>query len=483
MDVSCPQCRTEYEFEDARIPDDGLTVKCTQCAHVFRMKKKALDLPRPTEESQPGREWRLRQASGTIFNFRRLTTLQKWIVERKVQKEDEISLTGDSWKRLGDIAELASFFQVVDDAIRAEARASAPRPPDATAYIPPPPPPPRQRVDTPPPEAPIKPKMTDTLPGPGFSALPPLPPAAARGPSSMSGPPVPNNETIRGNMFSLPPPANPSAPPLAMAPKRTLSGEVRTAERTSSPKLEKQGGLMKWIAVALMILGIGGGSAYYFIVYQPEQEIAAAERAEAARQAEIEQGSKDALAAQQKAAEAAAKARADAEAAGTPAVVVDAGAPAVVEAPLVDAGAPVAVAPGVVDAGTEPAVAKLPPKPKDFDQLLAEAERLRSRDRSEQALALFAKAAELKPQRVEPHAGGGFALLDLGKVAEAEQAFRGALQVNPRYGPALIGMAESSKGLGKKEQAIEYYEKYLEVLPNGTESKMARGAIERLKGP
>ena len=97
--------------------------------------------------------------------------------------------------------------------------------------------------------------------------------------------------------------------------------------------------------------------------------------------------------------------------------------------------------------------------------------------------AVFAKAAELKPNRVEPQSGGGFALLDLGKNVDAEMAFKGALQVNPRYGPALIGMAEASRSLGKKAQAIEYYEKYLDVLPDGSEAKMAKGAIERLKAP
>ncbi len=452
MDVSCPQCKTEYEFEDARIPDDGLTVKCTQCAHVFRMKKRALDLPRPTEDSQPGREWRLRQPSGNTFNFRRLTTLQKWIVERKVQKDDEISLTGDSWKRLGDIAELASFFQVVDDAIRAETRANAPRP-----------------------ELPSTPRHTDTLPGPGFSALPPLPPSAKQGPSSMGAPSIPNNETIRGNVFSVPPSARPSSPPLLMSPKRIPTGTgVRSAQWDDSDlKLQKQGGMLKWIILALLILVIGGGSAYYFIVFAPSAQRVATDQAEAARQAQIEQASKDALAAQQKIAEAAAQVRADAEAVAT--AKPDAG--AVVAQVVFDAGA------AVPDAGLEAVKPSLPAKPKDFDQLMAEAERLRERDKSEAALALFAKAAELKPQRVEPQSGGGFALLDLGKVAEAEAAFRGALEVNPRYGPALIGMAESSKGLGKKAQAIEYYEKYLEVLPNGSEAKMARGAIDRLKGP
>ncbi len=462
MDVSCPQCKTEYEFEDARIPDDGLTVKCTQCGHVFRMKKRAPELPRPTEDSQPGREWRLRQASGNIFNFRRLTTLQKWIVERKVQKDDEISLTGDSWKRLGDIAELASFFQVVDDAVKAELRASAPPPPPPPSFAK------RPSDETLPPEAPIKPKLIDTLPGPGFSPLPPLPPLPPErsGPSSMSGPV--SNETIRGNVFSLPPPANPAAPPLPSAPRRPAVLPEAKTELRDEPK--ESGGLMKWIAIALMILGIGGGSAYYFIVFAPQQALLAAERDDASREAEIERSSKEALAAQQRAAEAAAKLRADTE------VVVDAGVPEVV-----DAGAQVVIDAGVPDAGD---LAKaLPPRPRDFDQLLAEAERLRARDRSEAALALFARAAELKPNRVEPQSGGGFALLDLGKAAEAEATFRGALQVNPRYGPAMIGMAEASRTLGKKEQAVEYYEKYLEAFPEGSEAKMARGAVARLKGP
>ena len=114
---------------------------------------------------------------------------------------------------------------------------------------------------------------------------------------------------------------------------------------------------------------------------------------------------------------------------------------------------------------------------------MAEAERLRSRDKSQAALAVFEKAAELKPNRVEPQSGGGFALLDLGKNVDAELAFRGALKLNGRYGPALIGMAEASRAQGKNEQAIEYYQKYLEVLPDGSEAKMAKGAIERLKGP
>jgi hypothetical protein len=68
----------------------------------------------------------VRQANGNIFTFRELTTLQKWIIEQKVSRDDEISLSGDQWKRLGNIAELASFFQVVEAAERSRAQAAMP---------------------------------------------------------------------------------------------------------------------------------------------------------------------------------------------------------------------------------------------------------------------------------------------------------------------------------------------------------------------
>src|SRR5690242_4112839 len=149
MDVRCDRCKTEYEFDDARITEAGVTVKCTTCGHVFKVKKKALVVTVPVKpgemeqahaplttplgsapmspsgamdrpSGEKAKEWKVRQANGNVFTFKELTTLQKWIVERKVSREDEISLTGESWKRLGNIAELASFFQVVEDAQKAQ---------------------------------------------------------------------------------------------------------------------------------------------------------------------------------------------------------------------------------------------------------------------------------------------------------------------------------------------------------------------------
>ncbi len=130
MDITCPQCKTEYEFEDDKITVEGITVKCTNCDYIFKLRRKAVveaeAVPSPQPEAKPpnNKPWMIRAASGDVFTFKELTTLQQWIVERKVGREDQISRSGETWKRLGDIAELSSFFQVVDAATAAQSAAA-----------------------------------------------------------------------------------------------------------------------------------------------------------------------------------------------------------------------------------------------------------------------------------------------------------------------------------------------------------------------
>ena len=128
MDVRCERCKTLYELDDARVSAAGTTVRCTTCGHVFRVRKKVLLM---TEAVGVGGEstavpppvvdkpaWRVRSPSGRVIAFRELTSMQKWIVERKFGRDDEISLHGDHWKRLGDIAELTPFFLLLDEVDR-----------------------------------------------------------------------------------------------------------------------------------------------------------------------------------------------------------------------------------------------------------------------------------------------------------------------------------------------------------------------------
>ncbi len=124
MKVRCERCRTEHEFDDAKISDAVVTMRCAVCSHVFKVKHRSIT-PVGVAAGH-GAGGRARQANGSQISFKELTTLQKWIVERKVVRTDEISLTGGSWKRLGDIAELASFFQAVAAADRGAAMSAAP---------------------------------------------------------------------------------------------------------------------------------------------------------------------------------------------------------------------------------------------------------------------------------------------------------------------------------------------------------------------
>ncbi len=92
----------------------------------------------------------------------------------------------------------------------------------------------------------------------------------------------------------------------------------------------------------------------------------------------------------------------------------------------------------------------------------------------------YGKAVDLAPERAEGYAGRGLALLDLGRGPQAEASFQQALRLNPHYGVALMGMAETYRSLGKKEEAISYYQKYLDAIPNGSEATAAQAAIQKL---
>ena len=113
MDVRCERCSTVYDFDEARIPVEGLAVKCSTCGHVFRAFRSVA--PHAGADDQ----WMVRQANGNVVRFKEMTTLQRWIVERKVTRDDQISKTGKAWKHLGEIAELTPFFQAVEQPVLA----------------------------------------------------------------------------------------------------------------------------------------------------------------------------------------------------------------------------------------------------------------------------------------------------------------------------------------------------------------------------
>jgi predicted Zn finger-like uncharacterized protein len=453
MDVRCERCRAQYVFDDEQVTPTGLTVQCTNCGHVFKVKKKELVVtvpvkpdemdgapipataaaPRPggTPASVPApaagppaahpappaaerpREWRVRQANGNTFTFRELTTLQKWIIEQKVSRDDEISHSGDQWKRLGNIAELASFFQVVEAAERSRAQAAPP----AVTPLP----------------MPAMPVYGVTIQTPLYPAPPPpsgFPPPAYAVPSP---PPAPEYRAEPTPI--LPPPVH----------EVDLGPDVETAPRRRRGRA--------W-ALTLVLLGAAGAAGWVYV--PPLLAPPPAPPAEIAVPITIQMRAEPAPAAEPPPPE---------PAADPPAAPVPAPEP-VIEPALQSPPEPVKVAKGA---------------PKGPKALLAQAQRLLAKGDAEGALELFGRVAAQDPENAEALAGRGLCYLDLESYAPAEASFLAALRIDPGEADALLGLAETYRYQGKKMEAVSHYERYLAEHPDGEEAEVARNALSELR--
>jgi len=136
MDVRCEKCLTVYEFDDAQVGPQGVTVKCTQCGNLFKVKRKeeqelpaipsqpppraaapapppraAAPAPAPPPVEQPSAFLVRLALSGEVFQVYDPSMLKDWILERKITREDQISKDGASWKPLGGVVELQLLFR------------------------------------------------------------------------------------------------------------------------------------------------------------------------------------------------------------------------------------------------------------------------------------------------------------------------------------------------------------------------------------
>lgn len=563
MDVRCEHCRAHYVLEDERITEAGLVVRCSTCGYTFRVKRKALFVTVPVGADEPGsgpvlnpprppvftptpekREWRVRQAGSDVyFTCKELTTLQKWIVERKVGREDEISLSGAGagWKRLGDIPELASFFQVVD---------AAGRPPtDETETLPP--------ISTPvaPKPAPQPPAAWQVVSGQRSQPPSSISSAFDQGPVVDSGRRAPADSSaarapdktweIQTEAVSAPL-RTPVAEP-AWASAGQISTPIRQKPHRSKPPIAKNGSGPTMALAAALIVIVGAAAAVYILRPEwlglekapepqnvlpqdlppptapaPSPEAAPPAVPTAARPTEAKPPPSPAAAPSPTpgppptpTAEPTEAAPPAAPAAGSaPAEVKPT--PATPESPPVEAppspvepkpppaavapsapavpGTPVAPAEGSTPPPAPPPTAapadKLvvkpePPKPespaKRLRTLLVQAKRQRDRGKSEEALKLYAQAAELSPNNADISAGQGWCYLDLSQYGLAVKSFEAALQRTPTHADALMGLAETFRYEGRNADAVKYYEKYLEAHPDGEDATAAKNAVSQLK--
>jgi predicted Zn finger-like uncharacterized protein len=518
MDVRCERCKTLYELDDARVAELGTTVRCTTCGYVFRVRKKILftteavpeggestAIPPPVAEKP---QWRVRSPSGRVIAFRELTSMQKWIIERKFGRDDEISLHGGSWKRLGDIAELQPFFLLLDEVDRVrelEARLRRAELPDEAPNL-----------------------LERELVGVSSPAPPPDPGRPTPTPIRLESPvePLPDT-TLRVEPRTVPEPrriGTPSAfsPDDATMPSGTIEPPTadatteETAENPDQPAFTRRAGLgvgpglgddQDWeprlrrskaplVATLLGLAAVGAAVAAYFQVWVPAQEEKLRIEAERAR-VEGQQRARAADEAQVQERERRAKEELVAGLAGRS----DAGVPAdagittgaTPEPPPSPRGA--SDGPGAVSAATAsmtgasrpvPEASRPRPPPADprartFEDWMALGDKERARHRSGAAVDAYDRAIAIDPERPEAHVARGQALLAIGNPAWAAAAFHRALELNPRYSVADFWLGEAFRRVGQKKEAINAYGRYLEAAPDGAEAGQARAALKALQ--
>lgn len=120
MDVQCERCNTEYEFDDALVSGRGTTVKCTNCGHKFKIRRRDGDF---SEDF-----WNVQTGDGRTLVFTSLRELQRAIQTNLVDRNDRLSRGGLPQKAIGQIPELAPFFEQREQKERDRERRRTPPP-------------------------------------------------------------------------------------------------------------------------------------------------------------------------------------------------------------------------------------------------------------------------------------------------------------------------------------------------------------------
>jgi predicted Zn finger-like uncharacterized protein len=317
MDVRCEKCRTEYELDESKLKPGGVTVKCTNCGHMFKVRRRITAIgpavsgpptlrggsepasapkpsaPAPADPLASGADsdptWLIRLTDGEILTCRELATLQKWIVAGRVDRDCEISRTGKKWKLLGEIGELASFFEIADEArqvtgapIRRQPTAGShpnvvPRQPSGSA----PQVVERSPTPAPPPRSP--------------SVAPALAPPSPSRPPAPSQPPIMRDERTTGEWAARAPivagETGPSGPTRGLnRPGEYVNGAFIPTDQIGGDDdyfdAPPAGGFGRWIAAISLVVILGGGVAIYFILFQDSEERVEAPAVDAAPVAE-----------------------------------------------------------------------------------------------------------------------------------------------------------------------------------------------------
>ncbi|MFM7200480.1 MAG: tetratricopeptide repeat protein [Myxococcota bacterium] len=164
--IVCEKCNTMYRYDASKIPAGGRKVRCSTCGHIFLAMPRTAGAAQPSapreandeDESElqleeddnaskkpsaePKKEEKkkriLLRQDGTRYAVADTATLQRWIVERRISREAELSMDGEVWDKISERMDLAPFFSIVErnrkSRGKGETQANIPiHPPQATS--------------------------------------------------------------------------------------------------------------------------------------------------------------------------------------------------------------------------------------------------------------------------------------------------------------------------------------------------------------
>jgi predicted Zn finger-like uncharacterized protein len=441
MDVRCDRCQTEYELEDDSVAEGGASVQCTTCGHTFivsRGKRDITPTPGPTTE-MAAPSWLLTTEEGKTHRFRDPTTLQKWIVERRVGRADRVTAPGAPPRRLGDMDELRPFFELVDQADRAaSARVARPTQPETP-----------QRLSA----------------------------AGARGYAS---PDVDDDDVLMSGRRSR---GGGQRNRVSRLDSDIAAGLTTMGLDDSLGDELPQRNIARKVGLGILAAGVVAG-AFYFGTRSGSGGLSKmiATATSPAPTPPAPTPASPPVAAAPPRAPAAPAAAAPAAPPAAPAPPPAAPATAAKTAPPDDLP-PEPVPParasgrGAASAPADSSGAR----PRTYEQLVAEANRALENGNTAKAQKFVDDALRMQPSGVAAVTASAYLLLDKRKPLAAVGEFKRALNNSPNYPTALFGLGEAYRGAGDTAQAIDAYKKYLAAAPGGEDAPAARRQIRELE--
>jgi predicted Zn finger-like uncharacterized protein len=466
MDVRCDRCQTEYELEDASVAAGGASVQCTTCGHTFIVSRRKPDLtptPSPaTDAAAPA--WMLTTEEGKVHRFRDATTLQKWIVERRVGRNDRVTAPGASPRRLGDMDELRPFFDLVDQADRAAAaRVARPTQPETP-----------QRVSA---NAGARGQAASAYASPGYAS------------PNYASPNYASPDEDDDDML------------MSANARRSRGGVGQRVARLDSDiaanltmgmddsfsDVVPQRNIGRKLALGILAAALVAGGFYFGTRSNGSSTTVASASPPASAPAPAPSAPTPPAPAASPPAPAAPSAAAPA-AASPPAAAASAHAaapPAPAPATTAHAAAEEAAAepvPGTKSASRGGATSDTGgARPRSYEQLVAEANRALENGNTAKAQKYVDEALRQQPSGVAAVTASAYLLLDKRKPLAAVGEFKRALNNSPNFPQALFGLGEAYRSAGDTAQAIEAYKKYLASSPGGEDAPAARRQIRDLE--